>query len=144
MHKEQCPSGAAIHRICQQLLTMVSRVESSTKTKNSSHGGCPPLRNIFPVRPPSFFSKHFPLKTGPLVAFPDPYQAVEDLTAFAKLNEARLYKLMKTCLDPQTDLKSLVKATVSHPLSILTFEEPDSIIIWHAERVPEEDRPALS
>jgi len=45
--------------------------------------------------------------------FPDPQKAAEDLHAFAKLNERRLYKLLTTCMDPQTDLKSLVKATVS-------------------------------
>ncbi|KAF7323824.1 hypothetical protein MKEN_00603700 [Mycena kentingensis (nom. inval.)] len=41
----------------------------------------------------------------------DPARAVEDLNAFAKLNEQRLYKLLRTCADPQTDLKGLVKAT---------------------------------
>lgn len=44
--------------------------------------------------------------------FPDPVKASEDLHAFAKLNEARLYKLLKTCMDAQTDLKGLIKATV--------------------------------
>ena len=29
------------------------------------------------------------------------------------MNEQRLYKLLKTCMDPLTDLKGLVKATVS-------------------------------
>ncbi|KAF8067855.1 armadillo-type protein [Lyophyllum atratum] len=43
--------------------------------------------------------------------FPDHYKAIEDLEAFAKLNEGRLYKLLKTCMDPQTDLKGLTKAT---------------------------------
>ncbi|KAG6833054.1 hypothetical protein H0H87_012065 [Tephrocybe sp. NHM501043] len=43
--------------------------------------------------------------------FPDPFKASEDLDAFAKLNESRLYKLLKTCMDPQTDLKGLIKAT---------------------------------
>ncbi|CDO77959.1 hypothetical protein BN946_scf184971.g9 [Trametes cinnabarina] len=42
--------------------------------------------------------------------FPDPHKAAEDLQAFAKLNEGRLYKLLKTCMDAQTDLKGLVKA----------------------------------
>ncbi|KAM6492441.1 Armadillo-type fold [Amanita muscaria] len=42
---------------------------------------------------------------------PDPHKATEDLQAFAKLNEPRLYKLMKTCMDPQTDVKTLVKTT---------------------------------
>ncbi|EMD34698.1 hypothetical protein CERSUDRAFT_116889 [Gelatoporia subvermispora B] len=43
--------------------------------------------------------------------FPDPHKAVEDLRTFAKLNEGRLYKLLKTCMDTQTDLKSLVKSS---------------------------------
>ncbi|CAK5272282.1 unnamed protein product [Mycena citricolor] len=42
---------------------------------------------------------------------PDPLKMGEDLNAFAKLNEQRLYKLLKTCMDPQTDLKGLVKAS---------------------------------
>ncbi|KAI0634818.1 armadillo-type protein [Trametes polyzona] len=42
--------------------------------------------------------------------FPDPHKAGEDLQAFAKLNEGRLYKLLRTCMDLQTDLKGLVKA----------------------------------
>jgi hypothetical protein len=45
--------------------------------------------------------------------FPDPQKAAEDLHTFAKLNEDRLYKLLSTCMDTQTDLKSLIKATVS-------------------------------
>ncbi|KAJ7487778.1 armadillo-type protein [Mycena latifolia] len=44
-------------------------------------------------------------------ANPEPHKASEDLHAFAKLNEQRLYKLLKTCMDVQTDLKGLVKAT---------------------------------
>ncbi|KII91267.1 hypothetical protein PLICRDRAFT_105332 [Plicaturopsis crispa FD-325 SS-3] len=43
--------------------------------------------------------------------FSDPQKVAEDLHAFAKLNEGRLYKLLKTCMDTQTDLKGLVKAT---------------------------------
>jgi sister-chromatid-cohesion protein PDS5 len=45
--------------------------------------------------------------------FPDRVKASEDLQAFAKLNENRLYKLLGTCMDPQTDIKGLVKAHVS-------------------------------
>jgi hypothetical protein len=44
--------------------------------------------------------------------FPDPQKSAEDLHAFAKSNEGRLYKLLKTCMDPQTDLKGLDRATV--------------------------------
>ena len=35
------------------------------------------------------------------------------------MNEQRLYKLMQTCMDPQTDLKGLVKAMVSFHVAIL-------------------------
>ncbi len=44
--------------------------------------------------------------------FPDPQKAADDLSAFAKLNEGRLYKLLDTCMDAQTSLKSLVKSSV--------------------------------
>ncbi|KAF8899783.1 armadillo-type protein [Gymnopilus junonius] len=43
--------------------------------------------------------------------FPDPVKASEDLQAFAKLNENRLYKLLKICMSPQTDVKTLVKSS---------------------------------
>ncbi|CAE6505628.1 unnamed protein product [Rhizoctonia solani] len=41
----------------------------------------------------------------------DGSKLAEDLHTFAKLNENRLYKLVKTCVDPQTDLKTLIKST---------------------------------
>ena len=47
------------------------------------------------------------------VLFPDPQKATDDFKSFAKVNEGRLYKLLKTCMDLQTDLKNLVKSTVS-------------------------------
>ncbi|KAG6332171.1 hypothetical protein ID866_6918 [Astraeus odoratus] len=43
--------------------------------------------------------------------FPDPHKAAEDLQAFAGANENRLYKLLKTCMDPQSDLKGIVKTS---------------------------------
>ncbi|THH06894.1 hypothetical protein EW145_g3765 [Phellinidium pouzarii] len=43
--------------------------------------------------------------------FSDPQKTAEDLQTFASINEQRLYKLLKTCMDPQTDLKGLVKAS---------------------------------
>ncbi|KAI0251942.1 armadillo-type protein [Lactifluus subvellereus] len=43
--------------------------------------------------------------------FPDPQKAADDLCAFAKLNEGRLYKLLETCMDTQTGLKSVVKSS---------------------------------
>jgi len=53
------------------------------------------------------------LKLSLAVIFPDPQKAQDDLEAFSKLNESRLYKLSKTCMDVHTDLKGLVKAYVS-------------------------------
>ena len=46
---------------------------------------------------------------------------MEDLQAFAKSNEGRLYKLLKTCMDIQTDLKGLVKARVRAVVFLSTF-----------------------
>ncbi|KAH9161402.1 hypothetical protein EDB89DRAFT_2080638 [Lactarius sanguifluus] len=43
--------------------------------------------------------------------FPEPQKAADDLCAFAKLNESRLYKLLETCMDTQTNLKSLIKSS---------------------------------
>ncbi|KAG8937052.1 hypothetical protein FRC02_008159 [Tulasnella sp. 418] len=42
---------------------------------------------------------------------PDPSKAAEDLNSFAKANESRLYKLFKTCVDTQSDLKSIAKSS---------------------------------
>ncbi|SNX85250.1 related to PDS5 - precocious dissociation of sister chromatids [Melanopsichium pennsylvanicum] len=42
--------------------------------------------------------------------FPERERAKTDLHAFAKLNDTRIYKLMRTCFDPQTDLKTAVKS----------------------------------
>ncbi|KZP25702.1 ARM repeat-containing protein [Athelia psychrophila] len=44
-------------------------------------------------------------------SFPDRHKASEDLQSFAKANEQRLYKILKTCTESQTDLKGLVKNT---------------------------------
>lgn len=42
--------------------------------------------------------------------FADPERAKTDLHAFAKLNDSRIYRLIRTCFDPQTDLKTATKA----------------------------------
>ncbi|EKM75631.1 hypothetical protein AGABI1DRAFT_132023 [Agaricus bisporus var. burnettii JB137-S8] len=39
------------------------------------------------------------------------HKASEDLHSFAKLNQDRLYKLLKTCFNPQTDIKTLGKSS---------------------------------
>lgn len=64
--------------------------------------------------------------------FPDPVKASEDLHSFAKLNENRLYKLMKTCTDPQSDIKSIIKATAS------IFPNSQNLINSNAFRHPTE------
>lgn len=48
--------------------------------------------------------------------FPNASKASEDLVKFAKLNDNRLYKLLRTMLEPQTELKSLLKAHVRERL----------------------------
>ncbi|KAG8890975.1 hypothetical protein FRB98_002995 [Tulasnella sp. 332] len=42
--------------------------------------------------------------------FLDRTKASEDLLSFAKANESRLYKLLGICIDPQSDLRTLVKS----------------------------------
>jgi len=44
--------------------------------------------------------------------FADAEKAKTDMMIFANENEARLYKLFRTCSDPATDLRSLIKAKV--------------------------------
>lgn len=44
--------------------------------------------------------------------FADPNKARKDLETFASVNDARLYKLVKGCVDPQSDLRQIVKAKV--------------------------------
>lgn len=46
---------------------------------------------------------------------PDPAKASDDLRKFAKANEKQLYKLLRTVLDPQSDLKLVLKTQVRHP-----------------------------
>jgi sister chromatid cohesion protein PDS5 len=58
--------------------------------------------------------------------FPEPLKAKDDLQAFAKLNENRLFKLAKTCLDSQTDLKALAK---SHHEFFKRLEQLSSTLI---------------
>ncbi len=59
----------------------------------------------------------FPLNlTSPIAwVYSSDTKASEDLHAFAKLNENRLYKLLKTCFNPQADLKSIAKSSVGLP-----------------------------
>lgn len=52
------------------------------------------------------------------------HKASEDLHSFAKSNENRLYKLLKTCFNTQTDIKTLAKSSVgpSHSLLSTSFD----------------------
>lgn len=63
--------------------------------------------------PPLWISTAISLTVSLLGSFPDPAKAAEDLHAFAKANDARLYKTLKQCLDIQSDLKTLIKSEVS-------------------------------
>lgn len=45
--------------------------------------------------------------------FAEPEKAKRDMEAFASANESRLYKLFKTAVEPQTDLRALIKAKVN-------------------------------
>jgi hypothetical protein len=45
--------------------------------------------------------------------FVDVDKAKKDLDAFALANDARVYKLFKACVDPQSDLRTIVKSRVS-------------------------------
>lgn len=47
---------------------------------------------------------------GSAFMMPDPAKASGDLTTFAKMNDPRIYRLLKACLDPATDLKTYLKA----------------------------------
>lgn len=42
----------------------------------------------------------------------DSSKASEDLHAFASMNESRLYKAFRSCIDPKSDLKTLAKSQV--------------------------------
>jgi hypothetical protein len=44
--------------------------------------------------------------------YTDPHKAGEDLYSFAKYNDARLFKLLRTCMDPTVDVKNIAKAMV--------------------------------
>lgn len=60
--------------------------------------------------------------------FPDHNKARKDLETFAMLNEARLYKLLKGCVDPQSDLRTIVKSQVSATSD--WQEGPSFELIW--------------
>jgi hypothetical protein len=49
-------------------------------------------------------------------------KAKRDMEAFAAANESRLYKLLKTIVDPQSDLRALIKAKVGLCATQMYFE----------------------
>jgi len=63
--------------------------------------------DLFPLSFQYFF---FLLRV--IETFPDPPKAAEDLSAFGKLNEKQLYKFLKTCMDPSSDVRSVGRAYV--------------------------------
>lgn len=52
------------------------------------------------------------LRNDLIARFPNPPKVQDDLNAFAKHHDRRLYKHLTTCMDVQTDLKGLIKARV--------------------------------
>ena len=54
--------------------------------------------------------------------FADSEKAKKDMQDFAAVNDNRLYKLLKTCFDPLTDLRSLIKAKVSQVMFFSAVE----------------------
>lgn len=57
------------------------------------------------------------IRLARLGRFPDHLKASDDLQAFGKMHESRLYKFITTCLDVSVDLKTLVKSMVQHSTS---------------------------
>lgn len=58
--------------------------------------------------------------------FAEPLKAANDLQTFAKMNEVRIYKLIKLCMDPQTDLKSYLK---NHAEAVRRIEAASPAIV---------------
>jgi sister-chromatid-cohesion protein PDS5 len=50
--------------------------------------------------------------------FGEPARAKLDLEKFAEINEPRLYKLVKGCVDPQSDLRQIIKARVGAAIAL--------------------------
>ncbi|KAJ3508895.1 hypothetical protein NLJ89_g5509 [Agrocybe chaxingu] len=56
-------------------------------------------------------SKRFSLSITHIAnGLPDPQRATSDLQAFAASHDQRLYKLLKTCMDPQSELKAVIRS----------------------------------
>ena len=46
--------------------------------------------------------------------FPESARVTSDLWKFAKMHDRRNYQLMRYCMDPGSDYRTVVKAIVSH------------------------------
>lgn len=46
---------------------------------------------------------------------PDPPKATSDLWKFAKMHDRRSYQLIRFCMAPESDFKTVFKAIVSFP-----------------------------
>ncbi|CAA7268353.1 unnamed protein product [Cyclocybe aegerita] len=56
-------------------------------------------------------SKRFSLSIAHIAnGLPEPQRATSDLQAFAASHDQRLYKLLKTCMDPQSELKAVIRS----------------------------------
>jgi sister-chromatid-cohesion protein PDS5 len=65
---------------------------------------------------------------------PDPAKARKDLDAFAAANDPRLYKLVKGCVDPQSDLRTIIKARVSHSHLLLRRADTQNELLRRIEQ----------
>lgn len=73
------------------------------------------------ARKTSHMNQLTPAKVLSDQVFVDAEQAKRDLHKFADVNEPRLYKLFRACTDPQSDLRTLVKAKVGFSSSIRAY-----------------------
>lgn len=86
---------------------------SMTRNKRSSNSSNRPSEEL-PVRPLSLWHDRFfnANESRATVRLPDSSKVTEDLGKFVKANEKQLYKLIRILVDPQTDLKLLLKTYV--------------------------------
>lgn len=69
---------------------------------------------------------------------PDSPRVSADLWKFAKMHDRRSYQLMRFCMDPNSDYRTVVKAIVGILHSLLLHE--CDTLIGNSERVQQTDR----
>ena len=64
--------------------------------------------------------------------FAEPEKAKKDSQAFADTNDHRLFKLLNACANPESDLRTIIKAKV-RPFVLLREPCSDRRTSWHDE-----------